>query len=74
MVIEIIVGSVVARVPVGADVATLTRVAQALKAASSVSGVGAKVLIALRPVDFRKGMDGLVALVRETLGADLLAA
>ena len=35
-----------------------------------VPGVGAKVLIALRPVDFRKGMDGLAALVRETLGAD----
>ena len=35
MVIEIIVGSVVARVPCGGgDVATLTRVAQALKAAS----------------------------------------
>lgn len=33
-VIEIIVGSVVARVPLGADGATLTRVAQALKAAS----------------------------------------
>ena len=35
-----------------------------------VPGVGAKVLIALRPVDFRKGMDGLAALVRETLGAE----
>ena len=35
-----------------------------------VPGVGAKVLIALRPVDFRKGMDGLAALVRETLGAN----
>lgn len=35
-----------------------------------VPGVGAKVLIALRPVDFRKGMDGLAALVRETLGGD----
>ena len=39
-----------------------------------VPGVGAKVLIALRPVDFRKGMDGLAALVRETLGRILLAA
>jgi transposase len=33
-VIEIIVGSLVARVPLGADGATLARVAQALKAAS----------------------------------------
>jgi transposase len=28
------------------------------------------VLVALRPVDFRKGVDGLAALVREALGAD----
>jgi transposase len=28
------------------------------------------VLIATRPVDFRKQMDGLAALVKETLGAD----
>jgi transposase len=26
--------------------------------------------LATRPVDFRKGMDGLAALVRETLGSD----
>ena len=31
---------------------------------------GVKVLIAMKPVDFRKGMDGLAALVRETLGAN----
>lgn len=29
-----------------------------------------RVLVATRPVDFRKGMDGLAALVREQLGAD----
>jgi transposase len=29
-----------------------------------------RVLVAVRPVDFRRGMDGLAALVRETLGAD----
>jgi transposase len=29
-----------------------------------------KVLVATRPVDFRKGADGLAALVRETIGAD----
>lgn len=27
-------------------------------------------MIATRPVDFRKGADGLAALVRETMGAD----
>ena len=31
---------------------------------------GLRVLIATKPVDFRKGADGLVALVRETLGDD----
>jgi transposase len=29
-----------------------------------------RVLVAVRPVDFRKGLDGLAAVVRETLGAD----
>lgn len=29
-----------------------------------------RVLVATRPVDFRKGMDGLAALVREGLGSD----
>jgi transposase len=31
---------------------------------------GIRVLVATRPVDFRKGCDGLAALVRETLGQD----
>jgi transposase len=31
---------------------------------------GMRVLVATRPIDFRKGADGLVALVRETLGHD----
>ena len=35
-----------------------------------VPASGVKVLIAMQPVDFRKGMDGLAALVRETLGAN----
>lgn len=29
-----------------------------------------RVMVATRPVDFRKGADGLAALVRESLGAD----
>ena len=33
-------------------------------------GAGVRVLVATRPVDFRKGADGLVALVREVLGHD----
>jgi hypothetical protein len=35
-----------------------------------VPSLGVKVLIAMKPVDFRKGMDGLAALVQETLGAN----
>ena len=31
---------------------------------------GVRVLIATKPVDFRKGADGLIALVREALGED----
>lgn len=31
---------------------------------------GARVLVAAKPVDFRKGMDGLAALVTAELGAD----
>jgi transposase len=31
---------------------------------------GLKILIATKPVDFRKGMDGLAALVKAHLGAD----
>lgn len=29
-----------------------------------------RIMLATRPVDFRKGMDGLAALVREAMGAD----
>jgi len=29
-----------------------------------------RVMMATRPVDFRKGVDGLAALVRDTMGAD----
>src|SRR5712672_2222133 len=35
---------------------------------------GVKVLVATKPVDFRKGADGLVALVREALGHDPFSA
>ncbi len=33
-----------------------------------------RVMLATRPVDFRKGMDGLAVLVREQLGADPFCA
>jgi transposase len=31
---------------------------------------GVRVLVATKPIDFRKGADGLAALIRETLGQD----
>ena len=34
---------------------------------------GVRILLAARPVDFRKGMDGLVALVQQALRADPFA-
>lgn len=34
---------------------------------------GLKVMVASKPVDFRKGMDGLVALVTQVLAADPFA-
>ena len=33
-------------------------------------GNGVQVLVATKPVDFRKGADGLAALVQESLSAD----
>jgi transposase len=35
-----------------------------------VPPVGVRVLVATKPVDFRKGMDGLAALAKETLAQD----
>ena len=35
-----------------------------------VAPAGVRVLIATKPVDFRKGMDGLAALAQETLAQD----
>jgi transposase len=35
-----------------------------------VPPTGIRVLVATKPVDFRKGMDGLAALVQEELKAD----
>lgn len=35
-----------------------------------VSSSGLKVMMATRPIDFRKGMDGLIGLVKEQVGAD----
>ena len=35
-----------------------------------VASNGVRVMVATRPVDFRKGMEGLAVLVREAMGGD----
>jgi transposase len=35
-----------------------------------VASAGIRVLVATKPVDFRKGLEGLAALVREAMGGD----
>jgi transposase len=34
---------------------------------------GLRIMLASRPIDFRKGIDSLVALIKQTLGADAFA-
>jgi transposase len=51
------------------DPRALTAVLKALKGASAPSG-NVQVLVATKPVDFRKGADGLATLVQESLEAD----
>ena len=36
----------------------------------NVAGTGMRVVVATRPVDFRKGHDGLAAVVEQELGLD----
>ena len=62
-----------ARVWVGrdAEVETVTAVIDALKARQMIGPTGAvRVMVATKPVDFRKGAEGLAALVRETMDCD----
>jgi transposase len=48
----------------------VARVSRAEGSGMIVPSSGVKVMIAMKPVDFRKGMDGLAAVVHETLGAN----
>jgi len=71
--LEIVVGDVVIRVGVGADEGQLTRAIRAARAAVLVmfaQGGPVKVFVATRPVDFRKGIDGLALAVQEMFGLD----
>jgi transposase len=59
------------RVGVGTDCALLTEAAGGAGLCGMISiRLGVRVLLATRPVDFRKGSHGLVALAAEVLGED----
>ena len=70
-IIEVEIEGVRVRVGRGADAKTVAAVIRALKAGSVIGPTGAvRVMMATKPVDFRKGAEGLAALVRETMKAD----
>ena len=74
--IEIEIGRAIVRVRAGVDLAVLGKVLRLLKAMrrfpalSGVPPAGVRVLIATRPVDFRRGADGLAATVQSVLRQD----
>ena len=69
--VEIVVGDVVIRLGADADEALLTRSIRAVRAAVMLGQGGAvKVYVATRPVDLRKGIDGLALAVQEMVGLD----
>src|ERR1700722_11932006 len=73
--IEIVIGAIKVRVPGGAearDVEAVLRgsVCQLMSGGMLIPPGPIRVLVATKPVDFRKGMDGLAALVKEQLKAD----
>ncbi|RWE26405.1 MAG: hypothetical protein EOS41_07765 [Mesorhizobium sp.] len=59
------------RVGRGADAKTVAAVIRALEGNVVIGPTGAvQIMVATKPVDLRKGAEGLAALVRETMGAD----
>ena len=69
--IEVEIDGVTVRIGRGAEAKTVAAVLRALKAEHVIGPTGAvRVLVATKPVDFRKGAEGLAALVRETMNAD----
>jgi transposase-like protein len=69
--IEVVLGGAVVRVPPAVDGKVLATVLRAVKAVVwSLPGGRFQVFVATRPVDFRKGMDGLAAVVQEALRLD----
>ena len=69
--IEIVIGAATIRIPPGSDAATLAMVLRAVKGDDMITvPAGIRVLVATKPVDFRRGADSLAALVREQLQHD----
>ena len=64
--IEIEVDGVTIRVGRGADATMIAAIVQALKGPSRT----VRVMVATKPVDFRKGADGLATLVRKSMLAE----
>jgi len=69
-VIEIAIGDVVVRVSGSVEATLITTVLRALRRRHDAGGNGLLVLVATRPVDFRKQADTLAAFVQQALGAD----
>ena len=71
---EIALGPAVIRVGADVDAAALRRVLEVVRSLSVILvPPGVRILLAAQPVDFRKGMDGLAALVQQALRADPFA-
>ena len=69
--IEVEINGVMVRVGRGADTKTVAAVDPRLEGRRMIGPTGAvRVVVATKPVDFRKGAEGLAALVRETMQAD----
>ena len=70
-IIELEIDGVTVRVGRGAEAKTVAAVIRALEGRRVIGPTGAvRVMVATKPVDFRKGAEGLAALVRETMQAD----
>jgi transposase len=69
--IEVEIAGVTVRVGRGADAKTVAAVVRAFEGRDMIGPTGAvRVLVATRPVDFRKGAEDLAALVRDQMQAD----
>ena len=69
--IEVEIDGVTVRVGRGADAKTVMSGAACIESRRVIGPTGAvRVMVATKPVDFRKGAEGLAALVRETMTAD----